>query len=277
MNQDIISSLNHNIVHDHDEITVLSIGGKGGSDEKDQKEMKSLHQEEGILNYFHRDLFLTCCSINESISAARHESRKPSFFSPGLFLELKGFAEKFIIQKPRKSFDVSLANINTFLPEAKDARYGTLDPRTPGIILYFENEDAVCRARTWCALNTKAHKIAGFCILRGKKERGGVDIQKQNKIKITGIIDYSENEAREFVRRTLIDTFKAGPELHDVNTYFEKYIDVVTTRDTSWKDVKGKIFFDYTAYVYLTSRDHMRPVLEKFPRKEEPGCTTRNG
>ena len=241
MNQIIVSSLSNKILYEHDEITVLSTGGKGGSGEaKDEK--KNLPRGEGILNYFHRDLFLTRYSINESISAARQEIRKPTFFSPGLFIELKGFAETFIIQKPRKSFDVSLANIQTLLPEAKDARYGSLDPHTPGIIIYFENEEAVCRARTWCALNTTIREIAGFCILRGKKERGGVDIQKQNKIKITGVIDYSENEAREFIRRTLIATFKAGPELYDVNKYFEKYIDVVTTKDTSWKDRERKKF-----------------------------------
>ena len=104
----------------------------------------------------------------------------------------------FMIQKPRKAFEVSLPNIQKSY-RSKGARYGTLDPKTPGIIIYFENEDAVSRARTWCAQKMCVNKINGFCILRGKKERGGVDIQKQNKIKIIRYIILFRNEARESV------------------------------------------------------------------------------
>jgi hypothetical protein len=51
----------------------------------------------------------------------------------------------------------------------------------------------------------------------------------------------------------------------------------VTTKDTSWKDAKGKDFFDYTAYVYLTSREQIRPVLESFQGKKNSAVDLERG
>ena len=57
INQDILSSISDKILQDHDEITILSIGGKRGSDGSEDKQNPL--QREGISNYFHRDLFFT--------------------------------------------------------------------------------------------------------------------------------------------------------------------------------------------------------------------------
>ena len=41
--------------------------------------------------------------------------------------------------------------------------------------------------------------------------------------------------------------------------------------------MKGKNFYDYTAYVYLTSKDHMKAVLENFQGKSNPAVDIESG
>ena len=45
----------------------------------------------------------------------------------------------------------------------------------------------------------------------------------------------------------------------------------MTTKDTKWKDLKEKDIYDYTAYVYLTDRKHIKPVLDYFQGRKNPG------
>ena len=56
---------------------------------------------------------------------------------------------------------------------------------------------------------------------------------------------------------------------NETNKYFERYIDVIPENKT-YTDRNGKALFEFTAYVYMTEKKHIRTVLSKLQNERDP-------
>ena len=57
---------------------------------------------------------------------------------------------------------------------------------------------------------------------------------------------------------------------NETNKYFERYLDVVS-ENKKYKDNKGKSFYEFKAYVYMTEPAHIRTALSKLQNELDPG------
>ena len=104
---------------------------------------------------------------------------------------------------------------------------------------------------------------------KSTEERGGVSIKLQQKVKVKGLLGYDLNRAREFLRQALIKALEIPNIRNETNKYFERYIDVVSENKT-FKDKKGKLVHEHTAYVYMTEAKHIRTILGKLENELDP-------
>ena len=95
-----------------------------------------------------------------------------------------------------------------------------------GTFIYFADEKAAQNARETCIQKTGTHDIRAFCYIRAPKERGGVSISLQQKVRVKGLIDYSLTQARELLRTALIKSLQIPNVTNETNKYFERYIDI---------------------------------------------------
>ena len=173
--------------------------------------MRNVIEDLKGLQVYHNELFPTLQSVNESITSQANNILPPApkFFTPGIFIEKEGYGQNFLKNTSplNNALEPDLTSIKKLFPDAKDARFGLMYGTLKGTFIYFANEHAAQFARETCVQKSQLLNIHAFCYIRAPRERGGVPIKLQQKIRIKKLIGYSMVHAREFLRAALIKCF----------------------------------------------------------------------